>query len=153
MHDYSWIKAPVRLLLLFIFVGVYSVSAVADAVYHRHVNGVDFFLAVIPAEMTQGESAMQSSRHETRYHVIVSIFDSHSGKRIKDAEIQANVSTINGMTQQDKNLVPMFIMDAASYGNYFLMSDAGKYRLRFKMLSAIRKYEITAEFIFDRPKD
>jgi len=61
---------------------------------------------------------------------------------------------MNGaVTVQTKKLEPMLIMNAASYGNYFLMPEAGHYRLSFLLQTAKRKYEITTEFSFDRPKN
>lgn len=155
MNDHASTKLSVIFLCLTAFLSSVSVASAADSKNHRRVNDVDFYLAVIPAEITQGPAGMQSrfKNHETRYHIIVSIFDSQTGNRITDAKVQASVNADGGMSEQYKSLEPMLIMDASSYGNYFLMSEPGVYRLRFKMLAPERKYEVIAEFSFDRPGD
>jgi len=148
-------KLSVVLVFFTAFPGMFSVAYAADSEHHLRVNDVDFYLAVIPAEITQGSPGIQArfKNHETRYHIIISLFDSQTGNRINDAEIQASVSTFEGMDEQNKKLEPMLIMDTSSYGNYFLMSEPGKYQLRFKVLTPERKYEAIAEFFFDRPMD
>jgi len=155
MNDQALIKLSATFLFFTAFLSTFSAAFAADSHHHQRVNDVDFYLAVIPAEITQGSPGMQAKfkNHETRYHILVSLFDSRSGNRITDAEVQASVSTLGGMAEQNKNLEPMLIMDTSSYGNYFLMSEPGKYRLRFKMLTPTHKYESTAEFFFDKPKD
>ncbi len=155
MNNHLFTKRSIVLLFFTAFLGSFSVAAAASSANHQVINDVDVYFAVIPAEITQGYSGMQAGvkKHETRYHIIVSLFDAPTGKRIADAKVEASVNAISGMMKQYKTLEPMFIMDAASYGNYFIISEPGKYRLRFKVLTPARKYEITAEFLFDRPKD
>jgi hypothetical protein len=148
-------KLSAALVFFTAFLGSFSAATAADSEHHRRVNDVDFYLAVIPAEITQGNPDMQArfKQHEIRYHIILSLLDSQTGSRITDAEVQASVSAGEGAPEQVKKLEPMLIMDAASYGNYFVMSEPGKYQLSFKVLTPERKYEAIAEFSFDRPKD
>ncbi len=155
MNVHGLAKLPVTLLFFTVFLSTISAAIAADSKYHQRVDDVDFYLAVIPAEITQepSETLNRFKKHETRYHIIVSLFDSPSGRRIAGAKIHAIVSRLADMHERHKKLEPMLIMDAASYGNYFLMSKPGKYRLRFKMQTPLRKYETTAVFFFDRPKD
>lgn len=155
MNDQAPIKLSATLLFFTVFLSMFSAAFAADSQHHRRVNDVDFYLAIIPAEITLGVSDIQTrfKKHETRYHIIVSLIDSRTGSRITDAKVQATISSPGGVAKQNKNLEPMRIMDAISYGNYFLMSDPGKYRLHFKMLTPARKYEEVADFFFDKPKD
>jgi len=133
MKDHARTKLSVALFCFTAFLGSFAVAIAADSEHHRRVSDEDFYLAVIPAEITQGSAGMQSrfKKHETRYHIIVSIFDSQTGKRITDARVQASVSAPDdSIAKQHKSLEPMLIMDAASYGNYFtqeptLTLDAG----------------------------
>jgi len=154
MNNHMLTKLSIPLLFCALFFGTFSAVFAADSQHHRRVNDVDFYLAVIPAEITQGVSDIQTrfKKHETRYHIIVSLIDSRTGSRITDAKVQATISSPGGVAKQNKNLEPMRIMGATSYGNYFLMSAPGKYRLRFKMLTPARKYEEVANFFFDKPK-
>jgi len=155
MNRYAWPTLSASLLLMLSLFSTPFIAAAADSSRHQRSNDVDIYLAVIPAEITQQDSAMQASfkQHETRYHVIVALFDAASGKRITNARVHATVSMLGEHVKQDKNLDPMLIMDVASYGNYFVMSEPGKYRLRFKLEMPTRKYDTTADFQFDNSTD
>jgi len=145
---------PKLSVILIVFLAVFSTASVAIAAgsaHYQRVDDVDFYLAVIPAEITRGRSALSEKfkAHETSYHIIISLFDSSTGNRITDAAVNAIVSRSGGMVKQNKTLEPMLIMDASSYGNYFLMSEPGKYHLHFKVQTPSRKYEITSDFFFN----
>jgi hypothetical protein len=67
-----------------------------------------------------------------QYHMIVSLFDSASRERIRDAEIKATVFDTRGsgkLVGQQKRLQPMLFAGAASYGNYFNLPGPAPYRI------------------------
>ena len=123
-----------------------------DSPWHKVVDGIDVYLGIMPAEITQGHPARLAGmkEHETHYHLLIAVFDARTGKRITDAEVRASVVEPGGASAQGRNLEPMRIMEAPTYGNYFRMSGPGKYRLRFDVRIPARKYAATAEFFFNR---
>lgn len=114
-------------------------QSIAKTQLHKSANGVDIYLGVLPAEIVRGhpkehpESRMHGGVPAgTRYHIIVALFDSKTGKRINDARISAKVVG-TAAVEITKPLEPMSIAGARSFGNYF------------KMLGQIPQHLITLE--------
>lgn len=124
----------------------------ADTPTHKVVDGVSIYLGVLPAEMILGhpdyhaEAGMHGGvpSGEHHYHVTVALFDAASGKRITTAKVKAKVSEL-ALSGTEKELEPMRIGDAISYGNYFRMPGAGIYRIRVQVLPP-GVHAIEAEF-------
>ncbi len=154
MNDRVFAKFILNFLFVVSFFLTSSAAVAADSEHHQRVDAMDIYLGVIPAEITQDISGEHGGKnHETRYHVLVAIFDVQTGKRITDAKVLASVSEPDGEVLERKNLEPMLIMDAPSYGNYFRMTTLGKHSLRFKILDPARKYAVKVEFFFVRATD
>ncbi|MHB9117175.1 MAG: hypothetical protein ACYC2R_02740 [Burkholderiales bacterium] len=100
----------------------------ADTATHKVVNGVAIYLGMMPAEMILGypKSRTEAEMHggvpagKHQYHVLVSLFDNATGKRITGAKVSARVYEIN-LAGTQKKLEPMLIAGTVSYGNYFDM--------------------------------
>lgn len=112
-------------------------SALADdSGQHKIVNGLAIYLGVMPAEMILGHpkphteaemhGGVPAGGHQ--YHVLVSLFDNATGKRIANAQVKANIFEI-GLSGVRKKLEPMLIAGTISYGNYFNMAGANPYRI------------------------
>lgn len=102
-------------------------SLAARSSLKQTVEGVDIFLGVLPAEIVRGhpkkhpESRMHGGLPAgSRYHILVALFDSKTGTRIQDAKISAKVIG-TAAVEITKDLEPMSIAGARSYGNYFKM--------------------------------
>lgn len=125
----------------------------ADSATHKVVNGVDIYLGVLPAEMILGHphTHTEPGMHggvpagEHRYHVMVALFDAATGKRITGAQVKATVSEL-ALSGTEKTLEPMLIADTISYGNYFIMSRTGIYRIRVQVRRSGVAQAIEAEF-------
>ena len=120
---------------------------------HQQVDGMDIYLGVIPAQLTQEHSGMHGSEADRKhsYHILVALFDSKSRKRITDARVKATVSLL-GMGGSTKELEPMRD-EALSYGNYFTLHEPELYRIKFEIRRGDSKHLSVAKFVFQRPRD
>lgn len=125
----------------------------ANVATHKVVNGVDIYLGVLPSEMILGHphSHTEPGMHggvpagEHRFHVMVALFDATTGKRITGAQVKATVSEL-ALSGTEKTLEPMLIADTISYGNYFIMSGTGIYRIKVQVRRSGVAQAIEAEF-------
>ncbi|MHB1233963.1 MAG: hypothetical protein ACYCZQ_15460 [Burkholderiales bacterium] len=125
----------------------------ADTATHKVVHGVAIYLGVLPAEMILGhpkphtEAEMHGGvpvgKHQ--YHVLVSLFDAATGKRITGAQVKATVREI-GLSGPQKKLEPMLIAGTISYGNYFNMPGTNPYRILVQIRIPGSSDLIEAEF-------
>lgn len=134
-------------------------ASAVEAQAHGHgkvVGGVEVYLGVIPAAML---SQYPPNTPEARmhggvpsgnqfHHVMVSLFEASTGKRITDAEVTATVrrGTRRGVT---KPLQPMSYAGYTSYGNYFAMPDNVLYRIDVAVRLPHTRRPIEARFRFE----
>lgn len=134
----SHLKTLLRVAVLSIATLLASAAFAADTATHKVVNGVAIYLGVLPAEMILGhpkphtEAQMHGGvppgKHQ--YHVLVSLFDAASGKRIGGAKVSVRVYEIN-LAGTQKKLEPMLVAGTITYGNYFNIPAANNpYRIR-----------------------
>lgn len=125
----------------------------ADSERHQQVDGMDIYLGVMPAQLTQEHPGMHGSKmdKEHSYHILVALFDSKTRKRITDAKVKATVSLI-GMGGSTKKLEPMRD-EPLSYGNYFTLHEPEIYRIKVDIRRGDSKHVSVAEFTFRRPRD
>ena len=136
-----------------------SFAAPARAEHSKTVGGLTVYLGVVPAEVVKGHEPGHSERqmHEGvpsrrgQYHVMVVIFESASGKRITDARVVARVSE-PGLAPVQKQLEPMAIAGAMSFGNYFPMGSAGPYSIKVAFEPAAAKQKFETEFRYAMPR-
>ena len=69
------------------------------------------------------------------HHVMVALFEGKTQERITDAEVKAAVAEI-GLAATVRELEPMSIADALTYGNYFLLSNVATYIMKVDILKA-----------------
>ena len=131
----------------------------ADTPTHKVVDGISIYLGVLPAEMILGhpDSHTEAEMHggipagEHHYHVTVALFDAATGKRITAAKVKAKVSEL-ALSGTEKELEPMRIAGAISYGNYFRMPGAGIYRIRVQVRQP-GVHAIEAEFEYQHGRN
>ncbi|HSC94447.1 MAG TPA: hypothetical protein VLC73_05725 [Burkholderiales bacterium] len=120
----------------------------AQTVQPLRAGGVEIFYGVIPAEIILGYSDDHNERKMhggkpawgEHYHLIVTLFDSVSKERIRNAEVKASVFSAhrpdNRLVGAQKRLEPMLFAGAASYGNYFNMPGPAPYRIELEIRRA-----------------
>ena len=104
------------------------------------VNGIDVFYGVIPAEIINGHPADHPERKmhggvprgSRQHHLIVSLFDVKTGRRIENAGVSARVGE-PGLAQQGKTLEHMQFAGTVTYGNFFTMTSPGPYRIEVEV--------------------
>jgi opacity protein-like surface antigen len=133
-----YLKTLSRAALAGIAALLLSAAFAADSSQHKVVNGVAIYLGVLPAEMILGhpKAHPESEMHggvpagQHQQHVVVSLFDHATGKRISGAKVSARVHEIN-LAGAQKKLEPMLIAGTVSYGNYFnIPASNNPYRIR-----------------------
>lgn len=67
-------------------------------------------------------------RWRNAWHVMAAIFDAGTGERIVAAEVKAQVAA-PGLAATTRRLEAMTIAGAATWGNYFVPSGDGPYRI------------------------
>ncbi len=65
---------------------------------------------------------------EGENHIVIALFDARTGQRITRARITATI-TGPGRFKTEKELAPMIVSGAASFGNYFTLLGPGPYRI------------------------
>lgn len=136
-----------------------SVAAPAHAETSQTVNGHTVYLGVVPAEIVKGHEPGHPEREmhgrvpsrRGQFHVMVVIFESASGKRITDASVSARISE-PGLVPVQKQLQPMIIAGAMSFGNYFSMGGPGPYRIKVTFELPATKRRLETEFRYAAPR-
>lgn len=145
-----------RFGLLAVLLGVALSVSAAERGYRQVVDGVAVYFGIMPAQLVRGhapehpESQMHGGAPAGENHIMVSLFEEKTGRRLDGAEVTATITGPDRF-KAEKKLEPMVIAGAASYGNYFYMSGAGPYRiaLRFRPAGAAR--DLRANFTWTRP--
>lgn len=132
------IVAVTRLLGAIAVAGLVAIPAPGRADdYSRASGGLVVYLGVVPAEPIRAYSTAQAERHmhggpprgANHYHVMISIFDEATGRRVEDATVEAEVAGLDRAGVR-KPLEPMAIAGTVTYGNYFHMIGHDRYRIR-----------------------
>jgi hypothetical protein len=129
----------------------------AQSPLSKTVNGVTFYLGVMPAEIVRGhpkehpESTMHGSppKGSGSQHIVVALFDAKTGQRITDAKVSGRVAQL-GLAADHKDLDPMQIAGSISYGNFYAMPNGGIYKIRVIATRKGESRQIEAEFEYRR---
>lgn len=141
------------LLAISLAVAALTAAATADTDRYQVVDGVAIYLGLMPAEMVLGhprqfpENEMHGGipQGKDRYHVVIALFDDATGKRIGGAQVIATVSE-SGSAGQRKALEPMSIHNTKTYGNWFILSGHGPYRVQLEIAGIRGKGRIETGF-------
>ncbi len=79
---------------------------------------------LIGVSLTKPRGTIPRGRND--HYVSVALFESSSGERITDAQVSARVSPI-GLAGRERDLKPIPIGAAVTYGNFFSMSSPDTY--------------------------
>lgn len=136
-----------RLAAASAFTGLLFASAAfaAQTGQPLRAGGMEIFYGLIPAEILLGHPDNHPERRMhggvpawgEQFHLIVTLFDQGSGKRIHDAEIKATVFDVRSPGKRvggpQKRLEPMQYAGAESYGNHFNMPGPAPYRIELEI--------------------
>jgi len=114
-----------------------SLPAIAgEAGLYQRSGGVEAYIGFVPAEITRGHATpkLDERMHEGlprgshQYHLVAAVFDANTGERIPDVSVTAQVSGL-GLAGPKKVLEPMSIAGTITYGAYFELPGADRYRI------------------------
>lgn len=126
----------------------------ADGNFHQRIDGIDVYLAVVPAELVGGhprehdESRMHGERALQQSHLIVGLVAADSGRRIVDAAVEAEVHGETATVR--RSLEPMLVGGARDYGNYFTLPGPAPYRIVLSIRLPGRVDALRVEFEWGR---
>jgi len=138
----------------------FSLSGFAsEQVEFRKTGGeFSFYLAVMPAEFIAGPqpapepgaTPYRPPAAKDTHHVMVSIFESRTGRRVTEAAVAARVAAL-GFSGEKKALEPAVVAGAAVFANSFPMIGRGPFRVdvEFRVPGAQRREYAT--FYFTHP--
>ncbi len=116
------------------------------------------YLAVMPVEFITGPqpapepgaTPYQPPAAKDTHHVMVSIFEYRTGRRVTEAAVAARVAAL-GFSGEKKTLEPTVVAGAAVFANSFPMTGRGPFRVdvEFRVPSAQRREHAT--FYFTHP--
>ena len=149
-------------LLVTAFIGalvLLNMAHAGEAGQTLRAGGLEIFYGVIPAEILLGHPDSHEERQmhggvprgRGQHHLIVSVFDAKTKKRIANATVTARVGEI-GLAVQGKSLEPMQFGGTATYGNYFSMAAPGPYRIELEIRPPGDARPIKATFEYAHPR-
>ncbi len=120
-----------------------ATAAEATSRWHQESASYAVYLGVVPAELLRAaptlvdgdrtlHGGLQSLKPGTQ-HVMVSVFERATGKRVTDAKIAARVKRglLDGSTERP--LERMLTSDTVTYGNFFPMLELGNYKIEVEI--------------------
>lgn len=126
-----------RAVLTFLWAGAMALPAFAAEEFNFRKNVGDFwiYLAVMPADLIAGPPAaepgatpFQPASARDTHHLMVSLFDYRTGRRITDAVVEARVAAL-GVSGVKKALENTNAAGAPVYAGVFPMLGRGPYRI------------------------
>jgi hypothetical protein len=129
-----------------------------EASFRKSVGDFSVYLAVMPAEFLAGPAVppvpgatpYQRPAPRDTHHVMVSIFESRTGRRVEQASVAARVAEL-GFSGVKKSLEPASVTGEKVYAGLFPMPGRGPYRVdvEFRLPAAARPERAT--FYFTHP--
>lgn len=112
----------------------------AETDQSKTAGGWTVYLGVLPAEVVKGPPThvvlakgpheyQVSSKSPHDYQIIAAVFDAASGVRVSNVVVTAEVSGL-GLSGSKKQLEPMQIAGAATYGGFFDLPGSDLYTLK-----------------------
>jgi len=162
MFAFSFSRPRTRALTLAAALAAAPVAAQpADdaAGFRKEVAGFTLYLAVMPAPVLAGPAPSvepgaspfrRAPAARDTHHVMVSLFESTSGRRVTDARVEARVAAL-GFSGETKPLEPASVGGAQLYVGTFPMLGRGPFRVdvEFRLRQSARPQR--ARFYFTHP--
>ena len=148
-----------RAVLAFLWAGVMAFPAFAAEELNFRKNVGDFwvYLAVMPADLIAGPptaepgaTPFQAASVRDTHHLMVSLFDYHTGRRITDAFVEARVAAL-GVSGVKKSLENTSAAGAPVYSGLFPMRGRGPFRIDVEFRAAGATGPQHATFYFTHP--
>lgn len=141
-----------RLLAAAVVLTVPTHAGAAHNPQHVTTDGLEIYYGVLPAAMVRGHEQEHGGKPKASgfSHVIVSLFDSATGRRISNAKVTALVAEI-GLLGEEKELEPMKVNDVMTLANYFRMTGPGPYWIELSVRLPGAHRLIQARFEHRRP--
>lgn len=114
------------------------------------VGGIEVNYGVVPSKMAKtgddGKLDRGRALFKRSHHLVVTLTDAASGKRIEDAKVVATVTPL-GLAASRKKLKAIQVNELVSYGNYFdFPPESAPYRINLSITRPSMKTPVTAEF-------
>lgn len=109
------------------------------------IEGVKFDYGLV-AEQAGGAPA-----HPNSYHVVLSVADAQSGRKLEPVEVGMSLSGPGHPGKSRVAMDPMTVNGQASYGRYVVLPERGPYQLEFQVRPSGEHQPIRARFKLDRP--
>lgn len=155
MND-TILKRLVCVVLAAMFVLIAGVSLAGHLGRYKVEDGIGIYLGVMPTDLI-AEHPLEHTEltmhgevplGEHHHHVLIALFETATGERITDAEVEANVREI-GLAGQKKKLEPMTIAGALTYGNFFELRYRARYRISVQIQRPGSPRAIEADFDYE----
>lgn len=164
-HRPSYTIAVGKLLIsviLLAWVGVHAQAALdasIDSGQSIRLDGMVLYYGIVPAEILRDhpfeheEQTMHAnvSKGKGTHHLVISIIDEKTRKRITNAVVTASVGEL-GMSAQTRKMEVMSFGSAATYGNFFAMPKPGPYEIVVNVRRPIDSKAATARFQYQHPR-
>ena len=134
-------------------------AAAEEATFRQTVGAYSVYLAVMPRELITGPALVepdstrifQQAAPRDTHHVMVSIFESRTGRRITDATVAARVAAL-GFSGEKKALEPTAFAGSVLYTSLFPMIGRGPFRVdvEFRVPSTAQAGQL--RFYFTHPQ-
>lgn len=117
-------------------------------------EGVDIYYGFQAADTVAAPDApsahMAGPAHKRDHHLVVTLVDRQSGRRLEAAKVSATVTPL-GLAGQRKTLEAMSYAGTVSYGNYFRLDESLPNRVKLRIHMPGRKEALDADFVYQRP--
>lgn len=158
MNDKPFHKTYAALLAVLLAATVVAnAHAAEDVSFRKNVADYWVYLTVMPGELISGPSPSEPSASPSKpsaagdtHHVMVSLFDYRSGRRITDAKVHARVAAL-GFSGTQKALESTSVAGAELYAGLFPMIGRGPFRIDVEFRTAGAKSPQHATFYFRHP--
>lgn len=132
---------------------LFAIAARADDGYQT-ADGLSVYLGIIPASVVRGLSTghaeggmyggVPSGSHQQ--HIVASVFDSETGGRIENADVEAIVSGLGHINPQRVKLKPMTIADTVTYGAFVNFPGRDRYEVQLAIKVPDRQAPVRVTF-------
>ena len=148
-----------RAVLMFLWAGVMALPAFAveELNFRKNVGDFWIYLAVMPADLIAGPPAaepgatpFQPASARDTHHLMVSLFDYRTERRITDARVEARVAAL-GVSGVKKVLENTSAAESPVYAGLFPMPGRGPFRIDVEFRAPGATGPQHATFYFTHP--